>query len=139
MPTPFAEQGTTFRAQTCIEPDRIAHLARDVGESIRGRFPGAFIQFEGAARGQLRFSVRTRLARAALMSFNVDIAEHDDGFTNLDARICDERSATRSTQHLPAAASRPRGYEMYKRYARELATELARFDPLSTAILVENR
>jgi hypothetical protein len=129
---PFAK-GATFWAQTCIEPDRIAHLARDVSQSIRGGLRGAYIQFDGAAPGQLLFSVRTRLARSELMSFSVDIARVEDGFTNVDAQICDHRPIP------PPVVSdeRPPGYQLYKRYAQELAAALARFDPLSAALLVE--
>jgi hypothetical protein len=136
LPTPSAEPLTTFQVQTCIEPDRIALLARDVSEVVRGGFPRAFIHFDGAVPGQLLFSVRTRLARAELMAFSVEIVRREDGFTKLDARIRDDPPA-RTRTYLPAVASRPLAYEIYKRYARELASALARFDPLSTAVMVE--
>jgi hypothetical protein len=137
MPVPAPAQDARFQAHTCIEPDRIALLARDVSESVRGGFPRAFIQFDGAAPGQLRFSVRTLLTRAELMTFNVDITRLEDGFTKLDSRITDDQSAHTTVPYVPAVASRPVGYEIYRRYARELASALTRFDPLSTAVLVE--
>jgi hypothetical protein len=126
-----------FRAQTCIEPDRIALLARDVSQSIRGRFPHTFIRFDGATPGQLQFSVCTRFARAEVMSFCVDIARLADGFTSLDTRILADPPANRAALCLPISGAAPAAYELYKRYARELASALTRFDPLSTAVLVE--
>jgi hypothetical protein len=133
---PYAK-GSTFWAQTCIEPDRIALLARDVSQSVRGGLRGQFIQFDGATPGQLLFSVRTRLPRTELMSFTVDIARLDDGFTNVDAQISDHKPAPRAVPHRTIAIERPPGYGTYKRYAQELAAALTRFDPLSTSILVE--
>jgi hypothetical protein len=130
-------QGAIFRAQTCIEPDRIALLARDVSQSVHGRFPRTFIRFDGASPGQLQFSVCTRFARAELMSFSVDIAQLADGFTSLDTRVLAEPLAVRAAACLPVPRGAPAAYELYKRYARELASALTRFDPLSTAVLVE--
>ncbi len=131
-----AEQGASFRAQTCIEPDRIAHLARDVSEEVQGGFPKAFIRFEGATPGRLSFSVRTRIAQAELMSFDVAIAQLDDGSTGLSAYVCGRLASNNIPSWVPALAW-SLGHEIYKRYARELAGALARFDPMSTAVLLD--
>ena len=136
MTAPSAEQGASFRAQTCIEPDRIAHLARDVSEEVHGGFPKAFIRFEGAAPGRLSFSVRTRIAQAELMAFDVAIAQLDDGSTSLSAYVCGGLARTNIASGLPAMTW-SLGHEIYKRYARELAGALARFDPMSTAVLLD--
>ncbi|WP_157546441.1 hypothetical protein [Mycobacterium sp. IS-1742] len=136
MTAPSAEHGASFRAQTCIEPDRIAHLVRDVSEAVQGGFPRAFIRFEGAAPGRLSFSVRTRFTQAELMSFDVAIAELDDGFTSLSVDICDRLTHNKILPWLPLA-NWSLGHEIYKRYARELAGALARFDPMSTAVLLD--
>jgi hypothetical protein len=130
-------KSATFRAQTCIEPDRIALLARDVSQLVRGSLRGGVIRFDGATPGCLAFSVRSRMARSELLSFRVDIARRDDGLTNVDVHIRDHRVASRQPAGLPDPAEPRQGYDVYKRYARELATALARFDPQSTAILVE--
>jgi hypothetical protein len=125
-----------FRAQTCIEPDRIAHLAHDVSHTIIKGLRARFIQFEGAAPGQLLFSIRTRLPRTELMVFTVQITRAESGFTHINTHICSP------TAHRPAASGTQDtglspGYAVYKRYTQELAAALAKFDPMSTAILVE--
>ncbi|KUI39030.1 hypothetical protein AU194_16955 [Mycobacterium sp. GA-2829] len=129
-----AEQGASFRAQTCIEPDRIAHLARDASEEVQGGF--RFIRFEGAAPGRLSFSVRTRFAQAALMSFDVAIAQLDDGSTSLSAYVSDPLAGNGIAAWTPAARW-SLGHETYKRYVWELAGALSRFDPMSTAVLLD--
>lgn len=134
MTAPSAEQGASFRAQTCIEPDRIAHLARDVSEEVEGGF--RFIRFEGAAPGLLSFSVRTRIAQAELMSFDVAIAQRDDGSTSLSTYVCGGLARNNIASWVPAVTW-SLGHEIYKRYARELAVALARFDPMSTAVLLD--
>lgn len=131
-----AERGASFRAQTCIEPDRIAHLVRDVSEEVQGGFPKAFIRFEGAAPGRLSFSVRTRFPQAELMSFHVAIAQLDSGFTSLSAEV-GGRLARNTIASWAPAMTWSLGHEIYKRYARELAEALARFDPMSTAVLLD--
>jgi hypothetical protein len=136
MIAPSAEHGVSFRAQTCIEPDRIAHLARDVSEEVQGGFPKAFIRFEGAAPGLLSFSVRTRIAQAELMSFDVAIAQLDDGSTSLSAYVCGGLARNNIASWVPAVTG-SLGHQIYKRYAQELAGALARFDPMSTAVLLE--
>jgi hypothetical protein len=68
-----------------------------------------------------------------LMSFVVDITQLEDGFTKLDTRVVGDDHSRRSR----ARGRTCLGYEVYRRYTRELASALARFDPLSTAVLVE--
>ncbi|MGE2716258.1 hypothetical protein ACQI4L_19565 [Mycolicibacterium litorale] len=127
MSSPCAQPAAALRAQTCIAPDRMAHLARDVSEHVRGGFPGTYIHFDGAAPGQLSFSVRTRFARATLVAFALDITRSPDGFTSLQS----------SVHHRVSGAGGALGLELYRRYARELASTLARFDPLSTALILD--
>lgn len=136
MTAPSAQQGASFRAQTCIEPNRIAHLARAVSEEVQGGFPKAFIRFEGAAPGRLSFSVRTRIAHAELMSFDVAIAQLDDASTSLSTHVCGELGSNSIASWVPAVAS-SLGHEIYRRYALELAGALARVDPMSTAVLLD--
>ncbi|MDH6243490.1 hypothetical protein [Mycobacterium sp. OTB74] len=126
----------TLRAHTCIEPDRIAHLARDVSHTIIKGLRVKFIQFDGAIPGQLLFSVRTRLPRTELMSFTVEITRTESGFTLINAHICSPAVNRPALSDAEETGQSP-GYAVYKHYTQELAAALARFDPLSTAILVE--
>lgn len=131
-----AERCTSFWAQTCIEPDRIAHLVRDLSEQVQGGFTRAYIRFEGATPGRLSFSVRTRVARIQLMTFDVVIGRLDGGLTSVCVAV-GERLAHNRLAALAAAVTRPLGHETYKRYATDLAGALTRFDPMSTAVLLE--
>lgn len=127
MSSPCAQPAAALRAQTYIAPDRMAHLARDVSEHVRGGFPRAYIHFDGASPGRLRFSVRTRFTGSPLVAFVLEIVERSDGFTALQS----------SVHYGSAGAGHALGLELYRRYARELAATLARFDPTSTAVLLD--
>src|SRR4051794_18188581 len=95
-------KGTTFWAQTCIEPDRIALLARDVSRLVRGGLRSGVIHFPGAPPGQLVFSIRRPMIGSELMSFRVDIARGDEGFTIVAVHIPEHRASTAAPQGFPA-------------------------------------
>jgi hypothetical protein len=117
----------SFRARTCIAPDRIAALARDVGESIRGPLPGRpFIRFEGARPGRLTFTIRSWGGRAELMSFCINIFR-------------DQRFAQHRHLFIPFWSNTLVGYAVYRKYAWSPAKVLQRFDPHSVGILMERR
>lgn len=70
------------------------------------------------------------------MTFDLDITQRIDGFTSLRSTVCDAMPRGGQAPYL-ASLTRPLGVEIYRRYTRELASALARFDPLSTAVIVD--
>jgi hypothetical protein len=132
MPAPLVQQGSVFRAETRMEPDRVARLAISVAAAERGRYGAAAIQFTGAAPTRLSFSVRSMTGRVELIAFTVEITSGHEGFTVVRTRIdggcAPEPSAPLS--HTP-------GYPMFKRYTLAFSAALARFDPDSAAVLTE--
>jgi hypothetical protein len=130
MIAPHRVQVASFRAQTCIAPDGIAHMARGVGESIDRCFARPTIRYEYARPGKLVFSIRSWWRGVKLMSFSVDIVGHPRGFTAITTEMLGDPARIVGSQGIW-------GYKTYKQFAQNLAKALQRFDPLSVAVLLE--
>lgn len=116
--------GAVLQAKTCIEPDRIARLTREVERNVRTVWYRPTVRFDEAGPGMLRFSVRHWRSRFPVMSFAVVIERDErDGFTLVD--VC--------TGGVRASMRAARAFDCY---LRQLSSAITRFDPKSTVILV---
>lgn len=134
-------QHSTFRAQTTMDSDSLARLAKDVSEQVGNRSSriAPYVRFEGAEPGRVLFSVRAWNGHAELMSFCCDIAgDPTSGSTTLQTHIQGFKTTQQKYMGLiPMGPKTMLGYGSYKKYAQALAQALQRCDPGSRGELVE--
>ena len=137
------KQHSTLQATTSLDPDGAAQLVKHVGDSIKSSIPGAaYVRFEGAAPGQLTFTVRGgghTWGGGPVMSFIVKIERNAGGLTIVSTHIDAFRTTQQTVMFIPVSPKSLNGYRTYKRFADELATALRQQDPQSVATLTEVR
>lgn len=136
-----SKQHATFKALTALDPDAVARLARDVGESIKNPVPGgAYVRFESASPGQLEFGIHGGAhtwGNKAVMTFLVDIGQGKGGQTSVDTRIDAFRTSRHSYMFIPVTPKMLEGYRTYKKFAEQFGAALAASDPTAQSSFIE--